>query len=111
MIEGRSSAAVRVLSAPVRLARTLAGESDRAIRLTLGVLLAVLALSVVLLRIGYRKLDGAHMTVLDAIYFTIETVGTIGYGDYYFVAQLGSSGQDAPALQGLHQVVDGVQLQ
>jgi Trk K+ transport system NAD-binding subunit len=87
VLEGRSSAAVRVLSAPLRLARTLAGESDRAIRLTLGILVAVLALSVLLLRIGYRKPDGAHMTVLDAMYFTIETVGTIGYGDYYFAAQ------------------------
>ena len=24
------------------------------------------------------------MSVLDALYFTVETIGTVGFGDFYF---------------------------
>ena len=40
--------------------------------------------AVVLLMIGYREADGGRMSLLDALYFTAETVGTIGYGDFNF---------------------------
>ena len=44
-------------------------------------------LSVVVLRLGYVKADGSHMTVLDALYFTVETIATVGYGDFSFAQQ------------------------
>lgn len=37
--------------------------------------------------IGYRKPDGTHMSALDGVYFSVETVATIGYGDFSFAAQ------------------------
>src|ERR1700709_37168 len=30
---------------------------------------------------------GAHMSLLDGVYFSVETIGTIGYGDFYFANQ------------------------
>lgn len=37
-----------------------------------------------ILRLGYRAADGGHMSVLDASYFTTETLTTVGFGDFYF---------------------------
>ncbi|HZE67060.1 MAG TPA: NAD-binding protein [Sporichthyaceae bacterium] len=77
----------RAWGAVGRLARTLAGEADRSIGITLGVLAGVFGIAVIVLLIGYRKPDGRHMNLVDAIYFTVETIGTIGYGDFSFAAQ------------------------
>ncbi|MDT7601699.1 MAG: hypothetical protein QOK26_3776, partial [Pseudonocardiales bacterium] len=69
------------------LVRSLAAESDRPLRTTLLVLGVLFAVSVLVLRLGYVKPDGASMTVLDAIYFTVETIATVGYGDFSFAEQ------------------------
>jgi Trk K+ transport system NAD-binding subunit len=70
-----------------RLAVSTLGEADRPLRFILAGLVSLMALSTIVLMVGYRKPDGSHMTILDAVYFTIETVGTIGYGDFSFAAQ------------------------
>ena len=62
-------------------------ETDRSLRFTLSALLTLMAISIGVLLAGYRKPDGTHMSLLDALYFTVETVGTIGYGDFSFAAQ------------------------
>jgi Trk K+ transport system NAD-binding subunit len=69
------------------LLRSLVAESDRPLRTTLLVLASLFAVSVLVLRLGYVKPDGSSMTVLDAIYFTVETIGTVGYGDFNFAEQ------------------------
>ena len=69
------------------LLRSLISEAGRPLRTTLLMLLGLAVLSVVVLRLGYAKADGSHMTVLDALYFTVETIGTVGYGDFSFAAQ------------------------
>ncbi|HET9649374.1 MAG TPA: NAD-binding protein [Microlunatus sp.] len=69
---------------PTALLRYLITSVDR--RLT-GVLLALgglIVVSVTILLIGYREVDGRNMSPLDALYFTIETIGTVGFGDFYF---------------------------
>jgi len=69
------------------LVRSVLDEADRTMRTTLLILAALFAVSVVVLRLGYVKQDGSKMTMLDAAYFTVETIGTIGYGDFSFAAQ------------------------
>jgi Trk K+ transport system NAD-binding subunit len=69
------------------LVRSLIAEADRPLRTTLLTLLGLAVLSVVVLRLGYVKADGSHMTVLDAMYFTVETIATVGYGDFSFAHQ------------------------
>jgi Trk K+ transport system NAD-binding subunit len=59
-------------------------ESERSMRITLGVLFGVALLSIVFLRIGFRTADGRHMSLLDSAYFTTETLTTVGFGDFYF---------------------------
>ena len=50
-------------------------------------LVALVLVAVTVLRLGYREPDGRRMTVLDALYFTVETIGTVGYGDFSFREQ------------------------
>ena len=69
------------------LLRSLVAEADRPLRFAV-ILLGVLAVvSVLVLRVGYLKPDGTHMTLVDAAYFTVETIATVGYGDFNFAAQ------------------------
>jgi Trk K+ transport system NAD-binding subunit len=67
------------------LVRSLVSAADRRIWTVLGLLLVLVITSTTVLRLGYRnEAGGRGMSVLDALYFTIETIGTVGYGDFYF---------------------------
>ncbi|GAA4536262.1 potassium channel family protein [Pseudonocardia xishanensis] len=67
--------------------RTLLAESDRPLKATALGLFAVFVFSVFVLHAGYTKPDGGGMTWVDAIYFSVETIGTVGYGDFSFADQ------------------------
>ena len=71
----------------IALARSLVAEADRPLRGALVALLLLFVVSVVVLRLGYRKPGGGPMSLLDAAYFTVETIGTVGYGDFSFADQ------------------------
>jgi Trk K+ transport system NAD-binding subunit len=70
-----------------RARETLAAVSDgldRPFRIAVAVLVALSVVSVLVLVNHYRKPDGATMSLLDAVYFTSETIATVGFGDFYF---------------------------
>ena len=69
------------------LLRSLVAEADRPLRVAVVLLGLVAVVSVFVLRVGYLKPDGSHMTLVDAAYFTVETIATVGYGDFNFAAQ------------------------
>lgn len=69
------------------LLRSLLAEADRPLRTVIALLAALVAVSVVVLRLGYVKADGSGMSIVDAGYFTIETIATVGYGDFSFAEQ------------------------
>jgi Trk K+ transport system NAD-binding subunit len=77
---GRARVAWRYLA-------SFAEETGRAIRLTLIGLIAVGALSVILLMSGYSGLRDQRMSLIDSVYFTTETLTTTGFGDFSFAAQ------------------------
>ena len=68
-----------------RYVRGFVAEADRAFGFTLALLVGVAAVSVLLLQLGYRHRSG--MTLLDSTYFTVETLTTVGFGDFYFADQ------------------------
>jgi Trk K+ transport system NAD-binding subunit len=69
------------------LALSLLRATDRRLVSALAALFAVLVTSTFVLRLAYR-LPGAHrIPLLNAAYFTVETVTTVGYGDYSFRGQ------------------------
>jgi len=57
---------------------------DRRVKIAVLALLSLAVVSVGVLLVGYEEPDGRRMSPLDALYFTIETIGTVGYGDFYF---------------------------
>ncbi|MGK5682045.1 NAD-binding protein [Actinoplanes sp. URMC 104] len=69
------------------LAQTVLTAVDRRLAYVLGALFLLLTSAVVVLRVGYRDPDGSRMTILDAAYFAVETIATVGFGDFYFREQ------------------------
>lgn len=71
-----------------RIARSVKGLVDRPLRIA-GVLgVALLVVSALTLHFGYHWTGHrAHLPILDAIYFTVETVATVGFGDFSFSGQ------------------------
>lgn len=57
---------------------------DRPFRIAFATLAILSVVSIAILTLGYHEPDGTHMDFLDAVYFTAETIGTVGFGDYYF---------------------------
>jgi Trk K+ transport system NAD-binding subunit len=71
-----------------RISRTLAEEADRALVITLLLGLLLLIVSTVVLKLGYRRPTAPHhLSIEDAVYFTVETVATVGFGDFSFATQ------------------------
>ena len=68
-------------------AASLYAEATRPLKLAVCALAAVITISTIVLLIGYRKPGGSHMSLLDGVYFSVETIATIGYGDFNFAAQ------------------------
>src|SRR5689334_23262018 len=56
------------------LLRSLVAEADRPLRIAIALLGLVALVSVLVLRMGYVKPDGSHMSLVDAAYFTVETI-------------------------------------
>jgi Trk K+ transport system NAD-binding subunit len=65
------------------LALSMLHAGDRRLTLAVAVLVAMVAVSTSWLRLAYRP----PISLLDAAYFTVETVTTVGYGDFSFRGQ------------------------
>jgi Trk K+ transport system NAD-binding subunit len=71
-----------------RVSHTLAEEADRALIATILTGFLLLLVSTVVLRLGYvQPISHRHLSVEDAVYFTVETVATVGFGDFSFAGQ------------------------
>jgi Trk K+ transport system NAD-binding subunit len=79
------SPAERTARALRDVAVSLARATDRRMAVALGALLAVLVTATLVLRFTYQLAGPGHrISLLDSVYFTVETVTTVGYGDYSF---------------------------
>jgi Trk K+ transport system NAD-binding subunit len=70
-----------------RTKHAITEHTDTALKITLWVGLAMLLVSAVVLAIFYRKEHGAHMSILESVYFAFETGATVGFGDFSFANQ------------------------
>ena len=68
--------------------RALMETNSRGLVFSVTGLLVLLIVSTVALRFAYVVQQGrGHLSMLSAAYFSVETVATVGYGDYSFAAQ------------------------
>ncbi len=62
--------------------------ADRPLRIALALGLVLLLISTLVLHFGYDWSEHhSHLPLLDAVYFTVETVATVGFGDFSFSGQ------------------------
>ena len=83
---GPPSWLTRSLRSARHLAASLLQAMDRRLVAALFALFSVIIASTVILRLAYR-LGGHHIPLLDAVYFTAETVTTVNYGDFSYIRQ------------------------
>jgi Trk K+ transport system NAD-binding subunit len=88
-VEAPAVDATRARRPPLRrlvdAARTMHDDVNPAFFPALGIGLMLLIGSSIVLRFGYQRHPG--MTWLDALYFSAETITTVGFGDFNFVDQ------------------------
>jgi len=71
-----------------RQASVIMEEGNKALTFVVAGLLALIVISTIILRFTYHVSGSPrHLGFLSAAYFTIETVATVGYGDYTFASQ------------------------
>ncbi len=61
--------------------------TDTGFRRALGGLVLLVAASAVLIHFAYRSPSGGRLSLLTSLYFTVETVATVGFGDFSFAQQ------------------------
>jgi Trk K+ transport system NAD-binding subunit len=69
------------------LVLSLLHAADRRLAIGLAAVLTVLVAATVVLRLAYTSAGTGRLSLLDAAYFAMETVTTVGYGDYAFKGQ------------------------
>jgi Trk K+ transport system NAD-binding subunit len=70
-----------------RISALLGSDDNSALRFAFVAASTLIVLSTVILRLAYRVPGGGHMNSLTALYFTVETISTVGYGDFSFAHQ------------------------
>ena len=82
------TAGVRLISTIRRLVGQLMSDSDRSLRIALGLAVLLLVVSTLTLHFGYRtRTGGGELSLISAMYFTVETIATVGFGDFSFSTQ------------------------
>jgi len=65
---------------------SFARETERGLRMTVAALVALALLSTLLLSVTFRPAQNHHLGLLDSLYFTTETLTTVGYGEQSFTS-------------------------
>jgi Ion channel len=91
------SAGVRLISHTRRFFGQLMSDGDRSLRIALGLAVSLLVISTLILHLGYRTAAGRHkLSLISAMYFTVETIATVGFGDFSFSTQPVCAGLGQP---------------
>jgi Trk K+ transport system NAD-binding subunit len=65
----------------------LGSDDNSALRFAMVAAVGLIVVSTVVLRLAYRVPGGGHMSLLTSLYFTVETISTVGFGDFSFAHQ------------------------
>jgi Trk K+ transport system NAD-binding subunit len=71
----------------LRLLRRTWWRSAGGFRAAMFALVGVVLVAATVIRFAYRSPHGGHLSGLTSLYFTVETVATVGFGDFSFATQ------------------------
>jgi len=78
----------RARSSVTQLVRSVLSIADRPLRIAAALGFVLLVISTLVLHFGYHRAGGqVGLGIINAIYFTVETVATVGFGDFSFSNQ------------------------
>jgi Trk K+ transport system NAD-binding subunit len=77
----------RAAAATRRFIGNATGDGDHALAVALLLAVALMVVSTVVLHFAYETESGQLLDAFDSIYFTLETVATVGFGDFSFATQ------------------------
>ncbi len=83
----RRSAGARLVGTVRRFLGALMSDSDRSLRIAFGLALALLVVATLIIHFGYRSTNRRDLSFISSIYFTVETIATVGFGDFSFATQ------------------------
>jgi Trk K+ transport system NAD-binding subunit len=83
-----SNLRARTTATVKRGVRSMLSLADRPLRIGLALGLALLIASTVVLHFAFKEPEShGHLSLLNSIYFTVETIATVGFGDFSFSHQ------------------------
>jgi Trk K+ transport system NAD-binding subunit len=85
--DARLALGVRLYEWLRRVVRSTWALADRPLKINLLALVVLVLVSAGVLRLVYHPTPGTHLTLISAVYFTVETVATVGYGDFSYGGQ------------------------
>jgi len=83
----RRTVVARLAGSARRFVGALMSDSDRSLRIAFGLALALLVVSTLVIHFGYRGRSPRHLSFVSSVYFTVETIATVGFGDFSFATQ------------------------
>ncbi len=83
----RRSLGARLLSSARQGVGTLMSDSDRSLRIAFGLTFVLLVITTVVIHFGYHNTNHSDLNLISSIYFTVETIATVGFGDFSYGGQ------------------------
>jgi len=83
----RRSTGARLAGSARRFVGALMSDSDRSLRIAFGLALGLLVVSTLIIHFGYQSTNKRDLSFISSIYFTVETIATVGFGDFSFATQ------------------------
>jgi Trk K+ transport system NAD-binding subunit len=83
----RRSLGARLLSSARQGVGALMSDSDRSLRIAFGLTFFLLVVTTIVIHFGYQSANHRDLNLISSIYFTVETIATVGFGDFSYGSQ------------------------
>jgi len=83
----RRSTRARLVGSARRFVGSLMSDSDRSLRIAFGPAFALLVVATLVIHFAYQSPNKRDLSFVSSIYFTVETIATVGFGDFSFASQ------------------------
>jgi Trk K+ transport system NAD-binding subunit len=83
----RRSTGARLVGSARRFVGSLMSDSDRSLRIAFGLAVVLLVLATLVIHFAYQSSNKRDLSFISSIYFTVETIATVGFGDFSFASQ------------------------